>query len=155
MPQAEPAPTAALTLPVLPGLQERGSGMAVPLPTGLASLDVDIPFQGREYRFMTPQGDVRITGHAVAAEAIFGIGQAIVILLLFVGGAYVLYLGSRGRFNWWIGRTGSTWLIAIGLLALLCLPVIGMLAVIGGAMVKMHRFAGHRPGVRSPFVAGK
>ncbi len=151
--QSEPPPQDAAPLPGSPDQQQAGDGVAVPLPAGLASLDVDIPFQGLEYRFMTPQGDVRITGVALATETASGLGQTIAVLLLFVAGAYLLHLGSRGRLNWWIGRTGSTWLIVIGMLALLCLPVVGAIALVGGVMAKVNRRAARRKEIGSPFGA--
>ncbi len=113
--------------------------LTVALPAGLASLDVDFPVEGRQYCFMTPQGDVSITGRAVATETVFGLGQVLAVLVLIAILAYVLLLASRGRFRWWLGRTGSTCLIAIGLLTLLCLPVIGILATVGGLMAKVNR----------------
>ena len=135
--------------------QQAGDGGNVPLPAGLASLDVDIPFRGREYLFTTPQGDVRITGYAVASETIRGIGQATLLLLLVAGAAYVITLGARGRFDWCFGRTGSTCLIAIGFLTLLCLPVIGILAVVGGVMIKVNRSMAKRENSKTPFAAGE
>jgi hypothetical protein len=131
--------------------QQSARGLGAPLPAGLASLDVDIPFRGQEYLFTTPQGDVRITGYAVAADTTRGVGQAIAILLSVAAAAYVLLLGVRGRFDWWLGRTGSTSMIAIGLLALLCLPVIGVLAIVGGVMIKVNRSStGSWPKASSP-----
>ena len=109
VPPSEPAPTdsPAQGQPAL-------DGQAAPLSAGLASLDVEIPFRGREYRFTTPQGDVQIIGHAVATRSIFGAAQALAVLLFLAVAAYIVVLGSRGRFNWWLGRTGSTCLIAFG-----------------------------------------
>ncbi len=121
--------------------QSLPAGTAAPLPAGLASLDVDIPFRGREYRFTTPQGDVRVTGRAYAEDTIRGAAQMIAVLLLAAGALYVIYLAARGRFDWWLGRTGSSCLITLGLLAFLCLPVIGLLAMVGGVMIKVNRAA--------------
>ena len=104
---------------------------------------------------MTPQGDVRITGLALATETVSGLGQTIAVLLLFTAGAYLLRVGSRGRLNWWIGRTGSTWLIVIGVLALLCLPVVGTIALVGGVMAKVNRYAARRAEIGSPFGASE
>ncbi len=136
-----------------PSQPQVGSGTAAPLPAGLASLDVSFPFRGREYRFMTPQGDVRITGRAFATQTVDGLVQVIAILLILAAAACAIRLGTRGRLNWWIGRAGSTWLILIGLLALLCLPVIGMIALLGGVMVKVNRFTSPQTIAASPFVA--
>jgi hypothetical protein len=129
------------------------SGQAAPLPAGLASLNVEIPFRGREYRFTTPQGDVQIIGHAVATRSIFGTAQALIVLLFLAVAAYVIILGSRGRFNWWLGRTGSTCLIVLGLLAFLFLPVLGLLAAVGGVMIKANLAMARRERCESPFAA--
>lgn len=130
-------------------------GQAAPLPAGLASLDVEIPFRGREYLFTTPQGDVRITGNAVAIDTLRGIGQVMAILLLLAGAGYTLYLAARGRFDWLLGQKGSTCLIAFGLLAFLCLPVIGVLAVVGGTMIKVNRWTAKRTATATPFTPGE
>ena len=118
---------------------QAAADLTVAMPAGLASLDVEFPVEGRQYCFMTPQGDVYITGRAVATETVFGLGQALAVLALIAILGYVLLLAARGRFRWWLGRAGSTCLIAIGLLTFLFLPVIGILATVGGVMAKVNR----------------
>ena len=114
---------------------------APPMPTGLASLDVEMPQMGQStvYLFTTPQGDVEISARALSNDKLTAAVRSILVLAAAMLVLFVVRLVRRGSFDWLIGKTGSTCLIVLGLLALLVFLVLGLLAVVIGVTAKIHR----------------
>ena len=110
---------------------------------GLASLRVELPKRGTVFMFTTPGGDVEITARSVSDETIRTILRVVVVLgvLLLVGAAF--RMGRRGRLDWLAGRTFSTLLIALGVVAVLLgfFPAAGLVAVVTGIAIKIYRAA--------------
>jgi hypothetical protein len=46
------------------------AGVTPVAASGLASLDIELPRRGREYLFMTPRGEIEITGRSISAASI-------------------------------------------------------------------------------------
>jgi hypothetical protein len=106
-------------------------------PTGLASLDVELPgpdaARWESHRFTTPRGEIELTAYAAAGLAIGGlkrIGLAAAALALVVG---LRWISTRG-----LGTTGrrvlSTVMILLGVLGLMIgiFPIAGLVMIIAG-----------------------
>jgi hypothetical protein len=117
-------------------------GVAAPaIPTGLASLDVEIPEMGQStvYLFTTPQGEVEISARALSTDKLTAGVRVALVLAAAMLVLFVVRLVRKGSFNWLIGKTGSTCLIVLGLLGFLLFPVLGLMAVVVGTMAKIQR----------------
>jgi hypothetical protein len=98
-------------------------------PTGLASLDVEIPPRGQSFFFTKPRGDVEITARSVSQDAIsqwWGLAALLVVMLLVAG-------ISRLPLQKWIPQlfdnlAGDLLLALVGLLGLM-LGLLPLLAV--------------------------
>ena len=123
--------------------QAGGQPGAAAMPTGLASLDVEIPELGQStvYLFTTPQGEVEISARALSNDKLKAFVQSILVLAAAMLVLFVVRLVRRGSFNWLIGRTGSTCLIVLGLLGFFVFPVISFLAIVIGTTAKIQRSA--------------
>jgi len=121
------------------GGQPGGPAVDTGLPAGLASVDVQLPVRGVVYRFTTPGGDVEITARAVPGKLISGLIYAALILATVLLVLYVVRLARRGGFNWLASRAGSWCLILIGLMTLVILPVIGLVMLVSGIVIKVRR----------------
>ncbi len=132
------------------GLAAGQAGLGGPLPAaGLASLDVAFPTRGRQYLFSTPQGDIKITGRAVSGETLYRGSMLLGVALAALVVLWIVRLGCRGRFDWWLGPRGSTLLILLGVALLIFLPVVALAALVGGVMVKVNRCRRKRAGAKS------
>lgn len=132
-----------------------GGGPVAGLPAGLASLRVELPKRGTVYMFTTPGGEVEITARSVSDETIRGIIRVAVVLAVLLAIGAVFRMGRRGRPDWLIGRTFSTLLIALGVVAILLgfLPVAGLLAVVAGVAIKVYRAVNRRRSEQNPIAA--
>ena len=112
-----------------------------PMPTGLASLDVEIPdmAQSTVYLFTTPQGEVEISARALSNEKLSALVRSTLVLASALLVLFVVRLACRGSFNWLLGKTGSTWLIVLGLLGVLLFPILALLAIVIGTTAKIKR----------------
>ncbi len=122
-----------------------GASDGVVLPTGLASLELQLPEHDDDfyqvYRFTTPRGEVEITAWAVSENLLTrllrlaGVVAALVVLACFVR------LARAGWFAWLGGPGGSTLLICAGLLGLLLgiLPAAGLVVLVAGIVIKIRR----------------
>ena len=124
-----------------------------PLPaSGWASLDVDLPRRGTEYYFTTPRGDVQITASQVRSEHLHRLTALVLIGagLLVLWGLYLLVQAAARRLN---NRIGAALLVRIGPCSLfsLTLPILGLLALIGGIVLFVRH---HRRAAAAPAVAG-
>jgi hypothetical protein len=119
-------------------------GAAPPAPTGLASLDVELPLRGTMYRFTTPRGDVDIRATAVSQPLIDGLvrlGAAVGLVVIVL---VVRRLARRGSFGLAAQRTASTVLIVLGIAGAFCgvFPIAGVVAIFVGIGMKVWlRFA--------------
>ncbi|MCX5654149.1 MAG: hypothetical protein NTY65_05825, partial [Planctomycetota bacterium] len=115
-----------------------------PAPTGLASLDVDLPLRGTMVRFTTPRGDVEVRATAVSQPLIDGLvrlGAAVGLVVIVL---VVRRLARRGTFGFAAQRTASTVLIVLGVLGVMfgVFPVAGVAAIFAGIGMKVWlRFA--------------
>jgi hypothetical protein len=118
--------------------------VAPPAPTGLASLDVELPLRGTMYRFTTPRGDVDIRATAVSQPLIDGLvrlGAAVGLVVIVL---VVRRLARRGSFGLAAQRTASTVLIVLGIAGAFCgvFPIAGVVAIFVGIGMKVWlRFA--------------
>jgi hypothetical protein len=105
-----------------------------PPATGLASLDVQIPVRGREFRFTTPRGDAQITVRSISTA----VSDRLISLAWVLGVTVVALLAVRwirqGGLALFAGRAGAVTLIVLGIASLLTcvLPVLGALAIVIG-----------------------
>jgi autotransporter-associated beta strand protein len=138
-------------------LQKAGTGYWIAKPTsgtstggpatGLASLDVQLPWSGQVYRFTTPLGEVEITAWAISKELSDRLTDLPVILATLVLAAVGIALVRWRFWNVLVGRRGSTHLIWIGLL-MACFgifAVVGVAAMVAGVTAKIVRMARGRP----------
>ncbi len=105
------------------------------LPSGLASLDVDIQPSGVLYRFTAPLGETTITARAVSQRSIHGLERFGWALLLVAVG-WVVYKLSAAAGSVLRRRWG--WLLALGLLSLVggVLPLAGVALVVLGLVLR-------------------
>jgi hypothetical protein len=105
------------------------------LPTGLASLDFDVPKRGTLYRFTTPGGDVKITARAASAKLTDGLVRAMCVLV----GAWLVVMiarrAKRGSFAWMAGPIGLAIMGCLGAALLVLGFVLVGLALIVLAIV--------------------
>ncbi len=100
------------------------------LPTGLASLDFEVPKRGTLYRFTTPGGDVEITAQAASGKLLQGLARAVGVL---VAAGIVVLIGrqaKRGGLAWLAGPVGSAAMVVLGVVLLVAGFVLAGLALI-------------------------
>jgi hypothetical protein len=121
-----------------------GAAAAPAAPTGLASLDVELPLRGRLFRFTTPGGEMKITATAASLRLVEGaerLGAVIaLVVLVWIGWR----LARRGSFGHAAQRTASTVLLVLGVVGVLfgVFPVAGLAALLVGLVMKVWlRFA--------------
>jgi hypothetical protein len=115
-----------------------------PAPTGLASLDVELPLRGTVYRFTTPRGDVDIRATAVSQPLIDGLVRLGAVAGLVVIVLVVRRLARRGSLGLAAQRTASTVLIVLGIAGAFCgvFPIAGVVVFFAGIGMKIWlRFA--------------
>ena len=119
--------------------QAGGQVVTTGQPTGLASLDVELPLRGAVYRFTTPRGDVEITARSVSNDLMTRLAYALGIVVAVLLVRWLIHFARQGRFNWLNTRAGSTCLICFGLLALFtCIfPLLGLVALVAGVVIKI------------------
>ena len=121
------------------GLEERRVSPTVEgMATGLASLPVEFPVRGVTYSFTTPRGQAAITARAISHRSIETTQRlGAVLLAIVIGGALYRFV-RRGVLT---GATGSTMLIAVGIVSILSgvLPIAGLVLVIVGGVIKSRR----------------
>jgi hypothetical protein len=123
---------------------EEAAAPAAPAPTGMASLDVELPLRGTVYRFTTPRGDVDIRATAVSQPLIDGLVRLGAAAGLVVIVLVVRRLARRGSFRLAAQRTASTVLLVLGVLGTLfgVFPIAGVAAIFVGLGMKVWlRFA--------------
>jgi hypothetical protein len=111
------------------------------MPSGLASLDLDIPQVGVLYRFTSPRGEATITARAVSqsfTDALERLGLALLIAVvvgLIYKAASLLAESARAR-----SPLGLV-LIVVGIISLLAgiLPGAGLVLIVVGLAVRMRR----------------
>ena len=103
-------------------------------PGALAGWVVDLPLRGKVFHFTTPRGEVSVTDRSVSRDLLRGSGRLGITVLAVAAFALAYHLATRLRVPEVISRTGATGLIVLGILSALtgALPVVGVLAVIGG-----------------------
>ncbi len=155
-----PSPTAAPNAPpAVPGVESspyenqyrtptptaHGGPSALPSPTGLASLDFQLPIPNPDrwsvYRFTTPRGEVEITARSISNELLRRLGYAAGTLAVVFLIGYVIRRTTRGNGAGFISPLATTLMIALGFLALILgvLPVLGIIAIIAGIALKILR----------------
>jgi len=121
-----------------------GAAAAPAAPTGLASLDVELPLRGRLFRFTTPGGEMKIAATAASLRLVEGAERlgAVIGLVVLVWIAW--RLARRGSFGHAAQRTASTVLLVLGVVGVLfgVFPVAGLAALLVGLVMKVWlRFA--------------
>ena len=120
------------------------TGAAPAAPTGLASLDVELPLRGRLFRFTTPGGDMQIRATAASLRLVEGAERLGAVIALVVLMWIVWRLARRGSFGHAARRTASTVLLVLGVVGVLfgVFPVAGLVALLVGLVMKVWlRFA--------------
>ncbi|MBE3135222.1 MAG: hypothetical protein IMZ55_17280, partial [Acidobacteria bacterium] len=121
-----------------------GAAAAPAAPTGLASLDVELPLRGRLFRFTTPGGEMKIAATAASLRLVEGAERLGAVLALVVLMWIVWRLARRGSFSPAARRTASTVLLVLGVVGVLfgVFPVAGLVALLVGLAMKVWlRFA--------------
>jgi hypothetical protein len=115
-------------------LQEGGGLGAPQAATGFASLDVEFPTRGQEYRFTTPGGDTQISASAIERPLL---NRLLRLLGVVVGLAVLAALYrqlKRFRFDDIVNRATCVLLVIFGFLLLLFLPWVGLLLLLLGLL---------------------
>ncbi|MCX5675027.1 MAG: hypothetical protein NTX87_08470, partial [Planctomycetota bacterium] len=113
-------------------------------PTGLASLDVELPLRGRLFRFTTPGGEMKIAATAASLRLVEGAERLGAVLALVVLMWIAWRLARRGSFGPAARRTASTVILVLGVVGVLfgVFPVAGLVALLVGLVMKVWlRFA--------------
>jgi hypothetical protein len=118
-----------------------GGEQAVAL-TGLA---VDFPLRGVAFHFTTPRGDVSVTARSVSSGFLVSLTRLGITVFAVVAFVLAYLLATRLKTLEPIGATGATAMIVLGVLSTLTglLPVVGILAVIGGLMARKRLRVAH------------
>jgi hypothetical protein len=129
-----------------PGATGYGAGVPAAPPTGLASLDIELPLRGIEYRFTTPRGEVEITARAAGVSLLDRLGRVIVALVLVALAWVLVRLVRRATLSDQFRRFAPAALIVAGVASLLfgILPIAGVLAIVAGIAVLAARIR-HAP----------
>jgi len=124
---------------------QQGLAQQAALPTGLASLDFEVPKRGTLYLLTTPGGDVEITARAVSVKLLDGLLRAAAVL---VAAWIVVLIGrraARGGFAWLTGRLACAAMIVVGLGLLLSgFLLAGLLLLVLGIAIAVRRAVGKR-----------
>ena len=95
-------------------------------PTGLASLDIELPQRGVEFLFTTPRGNIEITARSIATPHYQRMLHFLLIVAVLVAATILCQIGL-----YWNARTGRTLkclcLVGLGFLSM----VLGILAIAG------------------------
>ena len=121
-------------------------GFVPAAPSGLASLDFELPERGRLYRFTTPRGDMELAARAVSTAWLARLGGLAVIVGLVLAGYGFARVARRRTFSGLRSRTAAALLAVLGVLSLVSglLPILGLACLVIGivAFVKFrHRRA--------------
>ncbi len=110
------------------------SGPAATPSTGLASLDIEFPLRGTEYRFTTPGGDTNIAGRAIERPLLSRSMRllAVTLVLALVGVIYPRV--RRSSIDAVLNRGVCLLLIFAGLMLVLLAPWIGLAALLIGSL---------------------
>jgi hypothetical protein len=121
---------AVVSKPVAMG---RGGGE----PVVLVGLAVDFPLRGTAFHFTTPRGEVSVTARSISSAFLKRLTRLGLILFAVVTFALTYRLAMRVDAVALLGHTGSVALIVLGASSIVTglLPVVGVLAVIGGLTV--------------------
>jgi len=128
------------TIPLSGGVTST-AGEMYSSPTGLASLDVEIPTRGAVYNFTVPRGEVEVTARAASRSMLDGLYQLGLVLVVVAVIGCLLRLAVGGRFGWLAGPGGSTLLICLGLLCLVLgfFQIASLAAIAAGIYFKVRR----------------
>jgi hypothetical protein len=101
-------------------------------PTGLASLDFDLPTRGVLYRFTMPRGESHITARAFSNALVRRLMELAAVVLLAMAAWFVVRCIRKRSFAWLATPIGSTLLLCLGLLSICSgiLPIIGWVAIV-------------------------
>jgi hypothetical protein len=107
-----------------------GAVQQAALPTGLASLDFEVPKRGTLYRFTTPGGDVEITARAASGKLLEKLARAVAVLV--AAGLVVLLVrhAKRGGLAWLAGPIGCAAMVVLGVVLLVTGFVLASLTLI-------------------------
>lgn len=127
----------------------RWSG-AVAAPSGLASLDFELPVRGTEYRFTTPRGDVRIQARAAARRVTTGLETVAVLVVVVLVVLGIERAARQGGFGPTAQAVTSGLLILGGGIGLVLgvLPVVSLIALVVGIVWTVMRYIVRRRAAR-------
>ena len=113
----------------------------LPQPTGLASLDFELPTRGMVYRFTTPRGEQEITARYLSGDVVRRLVELALVGVAVLVTWFIVGMVRRGRFDWLARPAGSWLLIGLGLFSLLAgvLPWAGIVAIVVGFGLKVRR----------------
>jgi hypothetical protein len=110
-----------------------------PLPTGLASLDFELPKRGTAYLLTTPGGDVTVTARAASREFLDGLARAAAVVAAAVLVLWIGRLAAAGLFRPVRGWPAAAVLIAVGFAALLAgFIVAAVVLLVAGIAIAVH-----------------
>ncbi|MCC6127136.1 MAG: hypothetical protein IT426_19415 [Pirellulales bacterium] len=132
-----------LSLEVSQARAVQGGLPAVPAATGLASLELQFPFEEAErwsiHRFTTPRGDTEITARSISDELLRRVGYALgaIAAILLIG--FLARRGARRGGGWIVRSPATTSMIVLGILAVFLgvFPVLGIVAIVAGIALKI------------------
>jgi heme A synthase len=115
---------------------------AAAAPSGMASLDVELPRRGTMYRFTTPRGKVEIKAMAASQPLIEGIERLGAVVALIVLVLVVRRILRRQSMSLRAQNILATVLIILGIVGVTfgLLPVVGVLAVFAGVIMKVRLY---------------
>jgi hypothetical protein len=114
---------------------------AATAPAGLASLDIEVPLRGVEYRFTTPRGEVEITARAAGVSLLDRLGRALAAVVLVALAWAAVRLVRRATLADRFRRFAPAVLIVAGIGSVLLgiLPIAGLLAIVAGIALLVAR----------------
>ena len=101
--------------------------------TGLASLDIEFPLRGTEYRFTTPGGDTNLLGRAVERSLLSRSMRLLAVTLVLALVGVLFPRVQRWSIDSVLNRGVCLLLIFAGLILLLLVPWIGLAALLIGS----------------------
>ncbi len=126
-------------VPVVRGSGLGGGGLGggfLGQATGFASLDVQLPQRGTEYRFTTPRGDIKIQARAIDDSLWLRLRKLAIVTGLILLVAACVRIIRRVGYGGIVGPKLAILLIVIGLLMLVLgvAPLLGVILILAGNM---------------------
>ena len=124
-------------------------------PTGLASLDFQLPQRGQLYQFITPRGEVEITAQAVSSNMMTKLQRLAIALVAILAIGFALRLARQDGVGPLGGPGAITLMICLGVLSVLTgvLPIAGLVLFLSGLVLKIRRAAARSRAARVSPVA--